>query len=347
MTPQSPSQAPGNPPPEARQALFQMITGLRISQMIYVVAKLGIADLLKDGPQTANTLAEATGTHAPSLYRLLRALSSLGVFAEDKQGRFALTPLAELLQSGVAGSQRPAALYFGDSSQWRTWGELLYSVTTGQPAFRHLYGIDPWEYRAHDPELGAAFDDYMTANTTAQTAAVVAAYDFSEIGTLVDVGGGHGALISTILQASPRLHGILCDAPHVVAGAQPTLEAAGIINRCQIVPCDFFLSVPGGGDAYILKSIIHDWDDDQALAILKNCRSSIAKHGRLLLVENIIPLGNSPHPGKMVDLQMLVVLGGRERSEAEYNTLLSEAGFNLTKVVPTEGPLSIIEATPD
>lgn len=332
---------------ERAQALFRMITGYRVTQMIYVVAKLGIADLLKDGPKSADELALATHVHARSLYRVLRALASVGIFADDTQGRFGLTPLAELLQTGVPSSQRPAVIFFAKSSQWQSWGELLYTVTTGEPSFQRLYGMDAWEYRARDPELNAIFDDFMTVNTTNQAVAVVPAYDFSDIGTLVDVGGGHGALISAILKAYPRMHGILCDAPQVVSGAHSLLEAGGVIDRCKIVPCDFFSSVPGGGDAYVFKLIIHDWDDERAVAILKNCRRAMPDHGRLLLIENVIPPGNDPHRGKMTDIEMMVTLGGRERSEPEYRALFTEAGFTLTKIVPTQSALSIIEATPE
>jgi hypothetical protein len=222
----------------------------------------------------------------------------------------------------------------------------LYSVTTGTPAFHDLYGMDPWEYRARNPELNANFNDFMSDFTTIQTAAVVAAYDFSGMGILVDVGGGQGALISAVLRANPQLRGVLCDAPHVVSEARWTLEAAGVADRCEVVACDFFLSVPVGGDAYILKFIIHDWDDDQALAILKNCRRAMPEHGRLLLVEHVISAGNSPDPAKILDLQMLVELGGRERTEVEFRRLLSDAGFNLTNILPTQAQVSIIEAMP-
>ncbi|MEP6775730.1 MAG: methyltransferase, partial [Chloroflexota bacterium] len=309
MTPQSDAHEPSKVPSiaDTSQTLSNMITGFRLSQMIYVATKLGIPDLLKNGALTADALAQATGTHAPSLYRVLRALASVGIFAEDEQGRFALTPLAQQLQAEVPGSQRAKVLVFGEPSRWRSWGEMLYSVTTGEPAFPHLYGMDSWEYVGRDPELNATFNDYMTANTTPQTAAIVESYDFSGIGTLVDVGGGHGILISALLQANPKLHGILCDAPHVVTGAGPILEAAGVIDRCEIVPCDFFSSVPAGGDIYLLKFIIHDWDDEHALAILKTCRRAMPEDSRLLLIENVIPPGNDPHPGKMTDLHMLVV----------------------------------------
>jgi hypothetical protein len=346
MTSESDIQSRSTTSADPSQTLARMIMGFRVSQMIYVAAKLGIADLLKDGPQSADALAQATGTHAPSLYRVLRALAAEGIFAEDDHGRFALTSLAEPLRSGIPGSVRAQALLFGDEARWRTWGQLIYSVTTGEPAFPHLHGTNMWEYQSRHPELNTYFNDYMVANTAPQTASVVAAYDFSRINTLVDVGGGHGALIAAILQANPRLHGILCDAPHVVADARPTLETAGVADRCEVVPCDFFSSVPEGGDAYILKSIVHDWDDEHALAILATVRRAVPEQGRLLLVENIIPLGNAPHPGKLTDLQMLVALRGRERTQAEYSALFREAGFSLTKVIPTKGSMSIIEATP-
>jgi hypothetical protein len=346
MTAQPDDPQSDKPVTDASRTLLQMIMGFRITQMIYVAARLRIADLLNDGPQTADTLAQATGTHAPSLYRLLRALAGQGIFAEDEHGRFALTPLAEPLRTGVPGSQRPAALVFGEPVRWGLWGNLLYSVTTGEPAFQHMHGTTMWEYQAAHPELNTNFNDFMTANTTYQAASVVAAYDFSPINTLVDVGGGHGMLIAAILQANPGMRGILCDAPHVVSGARPTLEAAGLVDRCELEECDFFSSVPKGGDAYILKFIIHDWDDEHALAILRTVRKAMPDDGRLLLVENVIPPGNSPHPGKLGDLQMLLALGGRERTEAEYGALFGKAGFRLTRTVPTQGQLSIIEATP-
>jgi hypothetical protein len=346
MSPESNVHEPGAPSPETVETLFQMIMGFRITQMIYVVARLSIADLLKAGPQDVEALAQTTHTNGPSLYRLLRALAGLGIFAEDEQGRFTLTPLAELLQSGVPGSMRSRALHFGGQPEWQSWGELLYSITTGETAFRHVHGMDPWEYRAKNPELDANFNDFMYQQTATQTAAVIAAYDFSAIGTVVDVGGGYGALIAAILQENPQMRGILCDAPHVVRGAPPTLEAAGVSDRCELVPCNFFDSVPQGGDAYILKSIIHDWDEDSARAILTNCRRVIPQHGRLILVEHVIQPGNDPQMGKLVDLQMLVALGGRERTEAEFRALLGEAGFALTNIVPTQAHISVIEAVP-
>lgn len=346
MATQAGAQDPGTPFADLSQAMVQMIMGFRITQMIYVAAKLGIADLLKDGSRDVESLAQTTGTDAPSLYRLLRALASVGIFAEDEQGSFALTPLAALLQSGVFGSQRARALFFGGSAQWRSWGEMLYSITTGKPAFREVHGMGPWEYMARDTELGAAFNGFMFANTQSQAEAALTAYDFSGFGTIVDVGGGHGALISAILQANPNLHGILCDTPHVVMDAGPLLEAAGVRDRCELVPCDFFSSVPDGGDAYILKKIVHDWDDEHALAILKTCRRAVPERGRLLILDSVIEPGNAPDPAKILDLQMLLEFAGRERTEAQFRALLDEAGFTLTKIVPADVQFSIIEAIP-
>lgn len=330
-----------------RETLFQMITAYRTSRMIHAAAMLGLADRLRDGPQSTEVLADVTGMHAPSLYRLLRALASLGIFAEDDQGRFELTPLSQPLRSDVEGSAHPVALFFGAESQWRSWENLLYSIATGETAFRHVYGMDPWEYRASRPELSAAFDSFMTFNTAPQTAAIVAAYDFSWAHTVVDVAGGRGTLIAGILRANLDLRGILCDAPLVVAEAQSLLEAAGVLERCRVEACDFFASLPSGGDLYILKSIIHDWDDERAEQILRNCRRVMPPDGRLLLIENLIPPGNDPHRGKITDMQMLLELGGRERSESEYAALLAGAGFQISRVVPTGSNLSIIEAQPE
>jgi hypothetical protein len=324
-------------------ALTQMMMGYRVTQLIYVAAKLGIADLLGNGPRSVGEMARATGTHERSLYRVLRALAGVGIFAEDGEGRFGLTPMAELLQAGVANSQRAKILYYAEPTQWRSWGELLYSVKTGETGFQHLYGMGQWEYREQNAEANEIFNAFMTENTQTQAAAVVAAYDFSGMGGVVDVGGGQGALMSAILRANPQVRGIVCDMAHVVEGAGPVLKAAGVADRCEVVPCDFFDSVPGGGDAYILKLIIHDWDDDEAAAILKTVRKAMPKGGRLLLVENVIPPGNGAHPGKMLDIVMLVELGGRERTAEEYETLLGGAGFRMTRIVPTEGQLSIVE----
>lgn len=327
-------------------AMLRMIRGFQTTQMIYVAAKLGIADLLADGAKSSSALAAATGTDARSLYRLLRALASLGIFAEDEQGRFGLTPRAELLQSHAARSLRSTVLYVGNPIFQRVWGELLHAITTGEDGFRHLFGMNDWVYREQNPDENALFNNFMTELTRPDAAAVAAAYDFSGIRKLVDIGGGQGTLVAAILKAHPKLHAIVFDQPHVISGAQSVLEAAGVADRCERVSGDFFAEVSGGADGYILKSIIHDWNDADSIAILKNCRRAIQPDGKLLLVEFVVPTGNVPHPGKISDINMLIAPGGQERTEAEYRTLLAEAGFRLTRVIPLETSRGIIEAVP-
>jgi hypothetical protein len=238
--------------------LLRMVRSFQVTQMIYVAAKLGIADLLVDGAKSSSDLAAITGTHEPSLYRFLRALASLGIFAEDEQGRYELTPLAELLRSGIANSLSAAVLYLGNPTFQRVWGELLHSVTTGEDGFRHLYGMGDWDYREQNPDENMLFNNFMTAQTRPDAAAVAATYDFSGMKKLVDIAGGQGALIAEILKANPTLHGILFDQPHVISGAGPELQAAGVSIRCKLVGGDFFTELPDGADGYILKSIIHD-----------------------------------------------------------------------------------------
>jgi hypothetical protein len=336
--PQKPTDLP------APQVLLQMITGYWISQAIYVAAKLGIADLLKDGPKKDDELAEATGTHERALYRLLRALASIGVLAEAEDGRFGLTPLGAYLQTGIPGSLRALTLNHGERL-YRPWGELLHSVRTGESAFPRLFGMDVWQYATQHPEAAALFNDAMTELTTQVAAAVVAGYDFSRFHKIVDVGGGSGTLLLSILQANPQLRGILFDLPHVTKSAQQRLEAASLPGRSEVVACDIFASVPGGGDVYLLKHIIHDWDDERALKILQHCHRAMADNGTLLLVEAVLPPGNAPAFGKLMDLNMLVMAGGGERTAAEYRTLFAASGFQLTNVIPLHSPFgfSVIE----
>jgi hypothetical protein len=329
-----------------RDTLWRMTNGYQVSQAIHVVATLGIADLLKDGPKSADELAEATGTHASALYRILRALASVGVFAEQSDGRFGLTPLAEHLRTDVPGSLRSWAMLIGRPYYFTTWGHLLHSVKTGEPAFPHVYGMPAWEYRASHPEESALFDGAMTGLSLAEAEAVVRNYDFLGIGVLVDVGGGKGALLAAILAANPALRGILFDQPHVVADAKDLLERAGVADRCEVVDGDFFKAVPGGADAYLLKSIIHDWDDASAIEILRKCRAAMADSARLLLVERGIRPANEPDPAKFIDLMILVMLGGRERTAEEYERLYTEAGFKLTNTIHTGSLLDIIEGVP-
>ena len=329
-----------------RQQLNQMICGYWQSQCVYVAAKLGIADLLTDGPLSAEDLAGKTGTHPLSLYRLLRALASVGVFAEEPEGRFTLTPAAALLRNDVPGSQRAMAIMMGEE-HFRAWGDLLYSVQTGKPAFERIFGQPVFEFLSQNPEQAAIFDKAMVGVHGRETAAILDAYDFSAFPSLADIGGGNGSTLCGILGRHPRLHGTLFDLPGVIERASRKIEEAGLSNRMHLVAGDFFQSAPNGADAYLLRHIIHDWDDDKAVRILQNVHRAIDRNGRLLVVESVIPPGNEPFFGKLLDLTMLVIPGGRERTEDEYHSLFGQAGFRLARIVPTDAEVSVIEGIPE
>jgi hypothetical protein len=331
-------------PPDA--ALVQLILGKCVSMAISVVAKLRVADLLADGPKTIADLAAKTKTHAPSLYRLLRPLAAAGVFTEDVDGRFALTPMGEYLRTGVKGSLRGMADFFGSDWSWRAWGQMLESVQTGRPAFDSVFGEPVFDYLGKHANESAVFNEGMTGFSSNIAPAVAEAYNFAAFKTVVDVGGGHGVLLNTILQAHAGVSGIVFDSPHVVAGAAGAIREAGLTGRCRAVGGDFFESVPAGGDAYLMKHIIHDWPDDRATTILRNCRKGVNPGGKLLLVELVIAPGNAADFGKLIDLEMLVIAGGRERTEVEYRQLLAAAGWRLTRVPPTMSPAQIVEAEP-
>lgn len=331
--------------PEAalQQTLWRLISGCFVSQAISVAATLGIADLLRDGPKSPAELAQQTGTHAPTLYRLLRALASVGVFVEDEEGRFALTPLAALLRRDVPGSLHAPAALIRSKLQWPTLGDLLYSVQTGQCAFRHIFGMGLWEYTEQDVEENEIFHSAMSSFSATEVEAILAAYDFSGFSTLMDIAGGHGKLLAAILQAYPALQGILFDLPHVAEQAEELLQEAGVARRSQAIGGDMFASVPARCDAYIMKTVIHDWDDDQAVTLLRNCHAAMPTHARLLLVTRVIATANVPDAGKFMDLNMLVTLGGRERTAAEFETLLEAADLVLVRIIPTQSALNILE----
>lgn len=334
-------------PPQA--AMLQMISNFWVSQMLFVAAKLGLADQLKDQPKTVAELAQATGTHAPSLYRVLRGLASVGIFAEDRQAkdgqrRFASTPLAETLRRDAPGSMRAFAMAELGQEHFVAWGNLLHSVKTGEIAFDNHFGQPVWEYYAGHPEDAEVFNDAMTGMTELVNGAVTSAYDFSGFGKIVDIGGGHGALLAAILKANPAARGVLFDLPHVAEGAAARLAAEGVSNRCDITSGDFFKAVTPGGDAYVMKFIIHDWDDEKSVAIMKNIHRAMAEGGKLILIEQIVPEDSSPSFAKFIDINMLVMTGGRERTEKEFAELFTAAGFRLTRVVPTKSPFSVIEA---
>ncbi len=326
--------------------LWQMVNGYEISRAIHVVATLGVADLMVDGPKEVRQLASETRTDPPTLYRVLRAVASVGVFEEDSQGRFGLTPRAQYLRSDMPGSVRAWAMMVGGPSFWASWGDLLDSVKTGETAFPKLHGMTNWEYRVRHPDEQSIFDAAMTVRSAAAMTAIVNEYDFAQFDVLVDVGGGHGVLLAAILAANPSVRGILFDQSQVVAEANSTLRSNNVADRCAVIGGDFFESVPSGADAYLLKSVLHDWDDEQATRTLKCCRAAMTQRGKLLVVEAVIHPPNEPDPMKFTDLRMLVMNGGRERTSTEFGQLYVAAGFNLGNIVQTRSPFSIVEGTP-
>lgn len=329
-------------PPALR--LHQLGIGYWISQALYVTAKLGVADVLARGPQPVEIIAETVGANTGALYRLLRALAGCEVFTETTPRCFSLTAIGELLRSDVPGSMRALAMTM--ELDWQAWGQMLHSVRTGHNAFAHVHGEGFFAHLQQHTDKAMIFDQAMTGFVMAHGVAVAAAYDFSPFTTVVDVGGGHGALISAILTAHPSVQGVLFDLPSVIPGAEQALAVNGLNSRCRCIGGDFFTAVPVGGDAYVLGSILHDWDDTHSLALLRNCRQAIADQGRLLIVEMVIPEGDTPFFGKLLDLQMLVSFGGRERTASEYTQLLAQAGFQLNRILPTQALPSVLEAVP-
>jgi ubiquinone/menaquinone biosynthesis C-methylase UbiE len=331
-------------------AMLRMISGFRVSRAIYVAAKLGLADLLKDGPKEVAQLAERTGTHAPSLYRVMRALASVGIFGQDEQGRFTLTPVAATLQSDIPGSLRAWAILVLGEEHYQAWGELMHSVRTGETAFEHFFGVGVFRYEAEHPEHAKIFDAAMANLIGVYNAAVLDSYPFSTIDKLVDVGGGDGSLIVAILKANPKMKGVLFDLPHVKEKANQRIADAGLAGHCEIVAGDALVSVPSGGDAYILSRVINSFDDERALATLQNCRRVIIQKSKLLLIERVVPDRVEHSPAAqgpvMSDINMMVMSGGRERTAGEHRALLNEAGFAITKIIPTQSEVSLIETVP-
>ncbi|HZR83393.1 MAG TPA: methyltransferase [Candidatus Binatia bacterium] len=347
-TEQKTATAPGLPP---GLLLYQMSIGHYVSRALHLAAKLNVADLLADGPRAAADLARATETHAPSLQRVLRLLASVGVFEEQDGGRFALTPLGELLRSDVTGSARASVILFAGTRIQDSWKDLEYCVRTGNPAFRRTSPDgDAFTALTSDPEAAAIFDQAMATFAPQTAAAVAAAYDFGAFERVVDVGGGNGAILVGILKANPRLRGVVFDQPHVAARAREHVAAAGMADRLEVAGGSFFDDVPPGADAYLLKHVIHDWDDDQAAAILRRCRAAMPPHAKLLIVEGVYPAridGSLASRGAAAnDVNMLVSTGGRQRSEAEFRSLYEASGFRLERIVPTMAPVCVIEGEP-
>ncbi|HZO31347.1 MAG TPA: methyltransferase [Chloroflexota bacterium] len=325
--------------------VYGWLAGAWVAQSMAVVARLEIADRLKAGPRSCDELAAETGTHAPSLYRVMRALASIGLFSEDEQGRFTTTRLGRTLERDAPDSIHPLALMVGSDWHWQSWGRLLDTVQTGEPAFVSQYGTEAYAYFAQHPADGAVFDAHIEAYSR-QAARSVTSYDFGRLQTVVDVGGGYGAVLAAILRSNPKLRGVLFDQPAVIDGARSRVADAGLAGRCELVSGSFFDGVPEGGDVYVLSSILHNWDDARAVEILRACRRAMRPSARLLIVELVIPPGNTPADGKLLDLQMMVLFaGGRERTPDEYRALLAAGGFRVTRVIPTPSQMSLIEAT--
>ena len=326
--------------------IIQMASGHIVSNALYAVCELRIADHLAAGPRTAANLAAATGTDPQALGRVLRLLTGLGLFAHDEDGRFTTTPLGASLRSDDPGCARAMVRMLAGPTMNRAIGELVHSVRTGGTGFEHAMGQAAFPYFAEHPEEAATFNDAMIGFHGAEPAAVVAGYDFSGIGTLVDVGGGTGNLLMTVLAANPALRGVVYDQPYVADHARAAIEKRGLASRCEFVAGNFFESIPSGGDAYLMSHIIHDWTESQALTILGNCHRAMAGRGRLLLVEMVVPAGAEMHPSKLLDVVMLAVTGGRERTAEEYRELYAQAGFELARVVPTASAVSVVEGRP-
>jgi len=336
------------PPPEAIQQVLQIGTGYIASSALQVAARLKIADLLAKGPRTAAALASATGANEDALYRIMRVLAMLGIFSESSNRTFALTPAGETLRTDVPWSTHPMAIWLTDPFHFRVHADIMHSVQTGAPAGEKTVGMPVFEYFAKNPEESEVFNNAMTAFSGSVAPAVTEAYDFTGISTLVDVAGGHGEILMAILRQHPDMRGILFDIEHVLAGARPRIAAAGMESRVATTSGDFFKAVPSGGDAYIMKHIIHDWPDDRAVVILRNIHRALANqpNGRVILLESIIQTGDQLDFGKLIDIEMLLLPGGRERTEAEFRRLFELAGFKLARVVPTRSPLSVLEARP-
>lgn len=329
--------------PDPGQQLLRHAFGYAISISINIVARLKIADLLKGGARPVRELAAATGVQEDALFRVMRALASFGIFVETAPRTFALTPMAEPLYTG--SPLYDLIVWICDPFHFRIYADTMHSVRTGQPCADHVLGKPLFDYFPSDREESEIFNAAMISMTAMIIPAALEAYDFSGIGTLVDVAGGHGSVLTAILEKHPQMRGVLFDLEHVVAGAKPRLERLKLGDRVQLASGDFFQSVPAGADAYVMKHIIHDWDDARALTILRNCRKA-SPRAKVILLEAVLPPGNDPDFGKLLDLEMLTLPGGRERTQEEFRALFAQAGYRLVRVVPTKSPLSVIEAAP-
>ena len=317
-----------------------------IARALYAFAKLGIADLLGKSPLSSEELASAASVDPRALYRLLRTLSTADVVSESQDHRFTLGPLGEALRSDAPESMRAWAIFSGEPFYLQAWEQIVHSIQTGQPAWEQVHKVPVFEYIGKHPDAAQVFDQAMTSLSAGEAPAIVAAYPFSGIRKLADIGGGQGLMLRTILKAHPHMTGVLFDRPDAVEGVAAELGKDGLAERCEVVGGDFFQDVPAGADAYLLKYVIHDWDDERSLAILRNCRRAMTNNAKLLLVETVVPAPGESHFAKLQDLEMMVIAGAQERTIAEYTHLLERAGFWLVRVVPTTEPASILEAAP-
>jgi hypothetical protein len=326
--------------------LRERIMGFRITQMIHVAARLGLADRLAREPRPVADLAISVGADPQALYRLLRALASLGIFAEIQAGEFALTPQAELLRADAEGSLRDIALLYGEEWVWHAYGNLMHSVRTGVPAFVRTHHQPLYGYLHEHPRAAAQFNAAMTAFSNQEAAAILASYDFARVETVVDIGGGQGALLAALLRAHPQITGTLFDLPSVIAGARDLLDEGGFADRAHCRAGDFFDEAPAGADLYVMKSVLHNWEDADARRIVATCRAAMKAESRLLVIERVVPEGNVPAEATLFDINMLVMAGGRERTEAEYRALLAQSGLHLEHVASTRAPISVLVARP-
>ena len=334
--------SPSSLPPHAQ--IIQMGTAYWVSQFVYTAANMRLADHLAGGPRSASELSAVTGANPRALHRFMRTLASLGILTQDTGDRFALTPLGAALKSDAPGAARATVLTMAGPTFRSAFAEFQYSLETGKTAMEKVFGMPIFDYLAQHPQEAAQFSEAMVGIHGAEPPAVAAAYDFSRLATIVDVGGATGNMLGHILKRHPQPRGILFDRPHVVTDAPALLRAHGVEGRVSIEHGSFFDSVPAGGDAYILSHIIHDWNEDQCLTILGNCRKAMKPGARLLIVEFVLPEGDTPHFGKIADMVMLTIPGGEERTSAEYGTLLAAAGLKMTRVFPTASDVSIVEA---
>jgi hypothetical protein len=331
--------------PPAHAAIFQLLGGISIAGAISCLAELGIPDLVEHGPKSADELAREIGADSRALYRLMRATASVGVLSESADGKFSETPMSAVLRSNAKPSLRAFAVMHGTEWHAHGWSRLDYCVKTGKQALNEVYGMPLFQFFAQHPEVAQVFDQAMSDLSSLDSPAVADAYSFSEIHSIVDVAGGHGRLLATIMARNPQLKGTLYEMPHVVEGARNG-PLKPVMDRCTFSSGDMFSSVPAGADAYLMKHIIHDWPDDVCIKILKACRKGVNPGGKLLVVDHVIQPGNDFHPGKFLDLQMLIFPGGCERTEKQFRELFTAAGWKLSRVIPTASLESIVEGVP-